>query len=198
MDSQLYAAKRGKEKPENSDFETTLKKLFKYSSAIGFVYLCLTGAFKVFVINEDLLLPICRRIYHTGKVLAGLEDGKPGSGGQKAAIFEPRTGMDVNRYYWYTVRRGETLQIIAAVHGMTLRELLDQNPEIEDPDAVKYGITRIKVKVWKTHEVRPGDIFRVVAKKYRVSKKALMEANGATKDHTDVGQKLIIPFNGYR
>jgi LysM repeat protein len=37
-------------------------------------------------------------------------------------------------------------------------------------------------------------VLRVVAKKYGISKQALMDANKKTKDMADRGEKLIIPL----
>jgi LysM repeat protein len=42
--------------------------------------------------------------------------------------------------------------------------------------------------------VGPGDVLRVVASKYGISKDALMKANGKTKDFAERGEKLTIPF----
>jgi LysM repeat protein len=57
------------------------------------------------------------------------------------------------------------------------------------------NITRITVPVQAIHTVGPGDILRVVAKKYDVSLQALMKANGRTKNFAERGEKLVIPFS---
>ena len=67
----------------------------------------------------------------------------------------------------------------------TLKEL---NPGVTESD-VKAGITKLNVKAMAVHTVGPGDVLRVVAQKYGVSKEALMRANIATR-----GEKLVIPF----
>jgi LysM repeat protein len=44
------------------------------------------------------------------------------------------------------------------------------------------------------HTVGPGDVLRVVAEKYKVSKKSLMEANNKKEDITLRGEQLVIPI----
>ncbi|MNL84860.1 hypothetical protein D3C87_2129670 [compost metagenome] len=59
---------------------------------------------------------------------------------------------------------------------------------------VKGGVTKLKIQVKAVHTVGPGDVLRVVAGKYGVTKEALMKANGRTRDFSERGEKLIIPF----
>ena len=59
---------------------------------------------------------------------------------------------------------------------------------------VKAGVTKLKVQVKAVHTVGPGDVLRVVASKYGVTKEALMKANGKSRDFSERGEKLIIPF----
>jgi len=68
------------------------------------------------------------------------------------------------------------------------------NPNVSEED-VKAGVTKLNVKVRTVHTVGPGDLLRVVAEKYGISKEALMKANGKTKDYAQRGEKLIIPFS---
>jgi LysM repeat protein len=49
--------------------------------------------------------------------------------------------------------------------------------------------------VQAVHTVGPGDVLRVVASKYNVSKEAIMKANAKTRDFSERGEKLIIPFS---
>ena len=52
----------------------------------------------------------------------------------------------------------------------------------------------MQVKVQALHIVGPGDVLRVVAEKYHVSKKSLMLANHKDQDITVRGEQLAIPL----
>lgn len=93
----------------------------------------------------------------------------------------------------HTVRKGETIYSIATKYNLSINTLKAMNPELEN-NAVKSDVTKLKVKVRAVHTVGPGDVLRVVAQKYGVSKEALMKANGKTKDFAQRGEKLVIPY----
>lgn len=93
----------------------------------------------------------------------------------------------------YTVGAGETFYGIASRYNMKLSTLKELNPGVSETD-VKAGITKLNVKAMAVHTVGPGDLLRVVAQKYGVSKESLMRANKKTKDIATRGEKLIIPF----
>ncbi|GAB4035788.1 hypothetical protein GCM10028809_45740 [Spirosoma gilvum] len=93
----------------------------------------------------------------------------------------------------YTVGSGETFYGVANRYNMKISTLKEMNPGVSESD-VKAGITKLNVKVMAVHTVGPGDVLRVVAQKYGVSKEAIMRANKRTKDIANRGEKLIIPF----
>ncbi len=93
----------------------------------------------------------------------------------------------------YTVGAGETFYGVANRYNMKLSTLKALNPGVSESD-VKAGITKLNVKAMAVHTVGPGDLLRVVAQKYGVSKEALMRANKKSKDIANRGEKLIIPF----
>ena len=93
----------------------------------------------------------------------------------------------------YTVGAGETFYGVANRYNMKLSTLKELNPGVSESD-VKAGITKLTVKAMAVHTVGPGDVLRVVAQKYGVSKEALMRANKKSKDIATRGEKLIIPF----
>ena len=93
----------------------------------------------------------------------------------------------------YTVGAGETFYGIANRYNLKINTLKELNPGVSESD-VKSGITKLNVKVLAVHTVGPGDLLRVVAQKYGVSKEAIMKANKKTKDIATRGEKLIIPF----
>jgi LysM repeat protein len=93
----------------------------------------------------------------------------------------------------HTVQTGETFFGIANRYHLSKSVLQALNPNV-DPSGIKVGVTKLNVKVQTIHTVGPGDVLRVVAKKYGISKQALMDANKKTKDMADRGEKLIIPL----
>ena len=93
----------------------------------------------------------------------------------------------------YTVGNGETFYSVANRYNMKLSTLKALNPDVSE-DNVKAGVTKLKVKTMAVHTVGPGDVLRVVALKYGVSKEALMRANKKDKDIATRGEKLIIPY----
>ncbi|SOD88355.1 LysM peptidoglycan-binding domain-containing protein [Spirosoma fluviale] len=93
----------------------------------------------------------------------------------------------------YTVGAGETFYGVANRYNMKINTLKELNPGVSESD-IKAGVTRLKVKAMAVHTVGAGDVLRVVAQKYGVSKEAIMRANKKNKDIAVRGEKLIIPF----
>ncbi|WP_375444316.1 LysM peptidoglycan-binding domain-containing protein [uncultured Fibrella sp.] len=94
----------------------------------------------------------------------------------------------------YTIGDGETFYGVASRLNMKVSTLKALNPDV-DESSVKSGVTKLRVKVKAIHTVGKGDVLRVVADKYGVSKEALMKANHKTKDIATRGEKLIIPLS---
>lgn len=93
----------------------------------------------------------------------------------------------------HTVGAGETFYGVANRYNMKLNTLKQLNPGVTEQD-IKAGVTKLNVKVMAVHTVGPGDVLRVVAQKYGISKEALMRANKKQKDIATRGEKLIIPY----
>lgn len=93
----------------------------------------------------------------------------------------------------YTVGAGETFYGVANRYNMKVSTLKELNPGVSESD-IKAGVTKLNVRVMAVHTVGPGDVLRVVAQKYGVSKEAIMRANRKEKDIATRGEKLIIPF----
>lgn len=93
----------------------------------------------------------------------------------------------------YTVGAGETFYGVANRYNMKINTLKELNPGVSESD-IKAGVTKLKVKAMAVHTVGAGDVLRVVAQKYGVSKEAIMRANKKDKDIATRGEKLIIPF----
>lgn len=92
-----------------------------------------------------------------------------------------------------TVEKGETFSAVARKFGLKVDQLKAMNPGV-NPDGIKSGSTKLNVKIQALHIVGPGDILRVVAEKYGVSKQAIMEANHKKDDVTLRGEVLVIPL----
>ncbi len=93
----------------------------------------------------------------------------------------------------HTVQSGETFYGIANRYHISKATLQALNPGISQ-EGIKVGVTKLNVKVQTIHTVGVGDVLRVVAQKYGISKQALMDANKKTKDMSERGEKLIIPL----
>lgn len=91
----------------------------------------------------------------------------------------------------HSVKKGETFSSIASRYNLKAETVKGLNSSV---DEVKSGSTKLKIQVKAIHTVGPGDVLRVVATKYGVTKEAIMKANGKTKDYAARGEKLIIPF----
>jgi LysM repeat protein len=92
----------------------------------------------------------------------------------------------------HTVKDGETFYGIANKFNLRANTLKKLNPSI-DPNGIKVGVTKLIVPIQGYHVVGPGDILKVVAKKYEITVEDLMAANGKTKNFAGRGEKLIIP-----
>lgn len=95
--------------------------------------------------------------------------------------------------YSHSVAGGETLNSIATRYNMTVESLKSLNSGIKNNNSLKAG-QKINVRIQAIHTVGPGDILRVVGKKYGVSADLIMRANNKAKNHAARGEKLIIPF----
>lgn len=106
----------------------------------------------------------------------------------------PETDVSVDgKDYAYTVQKGETFMGIANRFGLKYDQLKALNPDLK-PEGIKVGVTKVNVKVKAIHIVGKGDILRVVAEKYKVSKQSIMTVNHKTEDLTTRGEELIIPL----
>jgi LysM repeat protein len=101
----------------------------------------------------------------------------------EVALEEPS-----GKSFTYQADPGESAETIAKHFGLTVDQLKAMNPS-----GVKGG-AKVKVKVQAIHIVGKGDVLRVVAEKYHVSKKALMDANHKKEDVTMRGEELVIPL----
>lgn len=92
----------------------------------------------------------------------------------------------------YTVKEGETFFGIANRFNVSATTLQKLNPSVS-PSGIKVGVTKIIIPIQGYHIVGPGDILKVVSKKYDISVDALMAANNKSKNYAERGEKLVIP-----
>lgn len=105
----------------------------------------------------------------------------------------PEVATPAGKSHSVTVEKGETFSSVARKFGLKVDQLKALNPSV-NPDGIKSGSTKLNVKIQAIHTVGPGDILRVVAEKYGVSKQAIMDANHKKDDVTLRGEVLIIPL----
>ena len=109
---------------------------------------------------------------------------------QAQKIPEEKVTEPSGKAYSYAAEKGESLNGVAKRFGLTVDQLKSMNPSISD--GFKAG-AKVNVKIKAIHTVGPGDVLRVVAEKYKVSKKSIMDANHKSEDVTLRGEQLVIP-----
>jgi LysM repeat protein len=92
----------------------------------------------------------------------------------------------------HRVQKGETLFSIARRYNLSVNTLELSNPSVS-AQSLAAG-SNLKIPVQAIHTVGAGDILRIVGGKYGITTKAIMTANGKTKNFSERGEKLIIPF----
>ncbi|GAB3513723.1 LysM peptidoglycan-binding domain-containing protein [Emticicia fontis] len=113
---------------------------------------------------------------------------------EKAKDEKPKVEIPTGgETYTYTVGEGETFFGIANRFNVKKETLKAMNPSVDEA-GIKVGVTKLKVRIRAIHTVGPGDILRVVGKKYDVSVALIMQANKKTKNFAERGEKLIIPY----
>jgi hypothetical protein len=105
-------------------------------------------------------------------------------------VPEEKMVEPTGKAYSYATEKGESLNDVAKRFGLTVDQLKSMNPSVSD--GFKGG-TKVNVKIKAIHTVGPGDVLRVVAEKYKVSKKSIMNANHKSEDLTLRGEVLVIP-----
>ena len=122
------------------------------------------------------------------KAEVALEAQKQEAEAQK--IPEEKVAEPSGKAYSYAAEKGESLNGVAKRFGLSVDQLKSMNPSITD--GFKGG-AKVNVKIKAIHTVGPGDVLRVVAEKYKVSKKSIMDANHKSEDVTLRGEQLVIP-----
>lgn len=82
-------------------------------------------------------------------------------------IPEEKVAEPSGKAYAYVAEKGESLNGVAKRFGLTVDQLKSLNPSISD--GFKGG-GKVNVTIKAIHTVGPGDVLRVVAEKYKVSK----------------------------
>jgi len=105
----------------------------------------------------------------------------------------------------YMVKKGDTLSGIAAKHGVTVQDLLQYNPGIQNPDVIDVGM-KIKIPTAKApagdwvhqHKVVQGDTLWKLSKAWGVPLADLIKANPQLKNPNVLmtGEIVNIPKPG--
>ncbi len=99
----------------------------------------------------------------------------------------------------YTVQKGDTMSKIASNNGVSLNELLVQNPQIENASLIfigqKINIPEKTSGKLVTYTVQAGDTMYKIARRYDISLSELLKANPAITNASSIyiGQKIMIP-----
>jgi peptidoglycan endopeptidase LytE len=82
----------------------------------------------------------------------------------------------------YTVRRGDTLRIIAARFNTSVDAILKVNPQIVDPNRIYAGQVINLPAGPSTYVVQRGDTLRIIAARFGTSMDALLRLNPQIRD----------------
>lgn len=103
---------------------------------------------------------------------------------------KPESGVNAETY---TVKRGDTLSVIAKNHGVTVKYLAQLN-NINDPNVIITGqILMINSNSDQVYTVKKGDNLTKIATAYKVTVEELVKWNKIKdKNMIDIGQKILI------
>lgn len=113
---------------------------------------------------------------------------------------EEKTVIDGREFYLHSVSQGETLFSISQAYEISLDELLDANPGLED-NLFIGEILRIPIPEevdkdkYIVHTVKSGETLFSLFRKYNVSEEEFYEHNSNLEKTTiiSIGQKLLFP-----
>lgn len=85
-------------------------------------------------------------------------------------------GQDTRPYH--VVKQGDTMWKIARMHGITLQQLIAENPQIPDPNKLTIGMkVYLPTSLFHRHVVKAGETLWTIAQKYHVDFQELKAAN---------------------
>jgi len=123
----------------------------------------------------DVLLSLNKAITNANVIYEGQRLVVP-SGSGVPSTPPPASGQS------YTVRRGDTLRIIAGRFNTTVDAILKVNPQITDPNRIYAGQVINLPAGLSTHVVQKGDTLRIIASRYGTSVEALLKLNPQIKN----------------
>lgn len=98
----------------------------------------------------------------------------------------------------YVVRNGDTMYGIAHRFGVSSRDVIEDNPQVENPEVLATG-QKLQVKIPEgmcvsVHKVQPGETLGTIAKDEQVDRDALQLINGITEpSKLSPGDVLVMP-----
>ncbi|PMD95685.1 hypothetical protein BWI97_13880 [Siphonobacter sp. BAB-5405] len=107
----------------------------------------------------------------------------------QSEVFEDENGKPI-LYSEYIIRNDSIVHRRKPIQTDTI--VCYKKKALSEPTKTSRSVNRSNLKV--VHTVGPRDILSVVAKKYNVTLKNLMRANGKTRNYVKKGENLIIPL----
>lgn len=103
----------------------------------------------------------------------------------------------------YTVRKGETLDELSTRYGVSVRDMLNANPGVSDPNNISAGqkltipLTPANGLLPGVYSVHAGDTLTEIAARYHSSAQGLSAANSISNpDSIRTGERIWIPGAG--
>lgn len=79
---------------------------------------------------------------------------------------------------FHVVKAGDTMWKIARMHGISVDQLIAENPQIPDPNRITVGMkVYLPTSLFTKHTVKAGETMWTIAQKYKVDFQALKAAN---------------------
>lgn len=128
---------------------------------------------------------------------------EPESEPQETIVVIPEPQKVVSSFH--TIKKGDTLSMIAKMYGIKLSDLRAANPNVDEKKlkiGTKLTLPNIseeeakRISTPTTYKVKKGDCLSTIAKKHGVSVKAIRLSNGMTSDKIIAGKTLKIPAKG--
>lgn len=126
---------------------------------------------------------------------------------QDVVRSDKTTVQDGKMYYLHAVSGGQTLYSIAKAYEVSVKDILELNPDAEGGlkpgqelripyTEVKRTVQEDKNQKFRTHKVSKGETWYSIAKKYNVSVDQLKALNAEFKENLKAGQEIRIPSIG--
>ena len=101
-------------------------------------------------------------------------------------------------YFLHTIEKGQSLYSISSMYGVSKADIIRLNPGCEDKiyagQAIKIPQNKTAQKSEMFHTIQPGETLYRLTTTYKVSAKAICDANpGLSAENFRIGQVIVIP-----